>query len=287
MEQIIDAFKVSSIEIKYLLETDLTLKSITNIHNKSGDDVKKLDLDANNIFHKNLDNCNHVYKYITEEDNEETLVNKQGTYYVSIDPLDGSSNIENNNIVGNIFCIFSLNYKKEVISGKNIMFAGYCLYGPKTHLVCCKRNTLPEIYQLINNNFICICKNIEMSVFGKYYCCNVNNINSLNTPFNRVYNSCIKGIRKVRWSGCMVADVHRILLDGGIFFYPSTKKTPNGKLRLLYECYPMAFIIENAGGYSYNENLKSILDIEFPKDNLHKTIPIILSSLVESKFIFT
>ena len=85
----------------------------------------------------------------------------------------------------------------------------------------------------------------------------------------------------------MVADVHRLLLEGGIFFYPSSKENPNGKLRLLYECYPMAFIIENALGYSHNKELKSILDMKFPKNNLHKTTPIILSSLTESNFIFS
>ena len=90
MNNIIEVFKNSSIEIKHLLETDLSIKSITNIQNESGDIVKKLDLEANKIFHKNLNECNAIYKYITEEDKEETLVNENGIYYVSVDPLDGS-----------------------------------------------------------------------------------------------------------------------------------------------------------------------------------------------------
>ena len=283
MDSIIQKCKDTVFEISLNLKNNIYLKKNTNLHNTSGDEVKEFDLISNRIFHKNLKLCDSIFKFITEEDNEETLVNCSGKYYVTVDPLDGSSNLEVNNIVGSIFCIYEIDKNKKINDGKCIKAAGYGIYGPSVQFLYSYNNNT-KLYQLINNQFKLIKDNLKIPNSGNFYSCNY-------YKKELYYDFYLKGLKllednnkKNRWSGCMVADLHRIILNGGIFIYPASSKYPNGKIRLLYEIFPFAFILKNIGGYGFNHTYENILDTKINMNNIHEKQPIILGSLNEKNF---
>lgn len=256
-----------------------TLSKKENHNNKSGDVIKHLDLFANNLIINSLRDCMDI-KYIASEENDDLVsINENGKYLVSIDPVDGSSNIKNNIGVGTIFSVFE--YKNnDIVSGRNIVMAGYCLYSSNTTLVL-GMNNMVNLYQLNNfSNFELIKENYKMPIIGDSY--------AINESSREIWidDKVAKFIEKMkvhkktqRWVGSLVADANRILYSGGTFIYPSNSKNPNGKIRLLYEAYPMAYIFNLSGGHATNgEN--NILDIPYPK-NIHQKVPIYLFSKTE------
>ena len=238
--------------------------------NASGDNMKKLDFDSNNLLFNNLKNLDCIKSIISEEFNEMKLVNKNGKYLVGYDPLDGSSNIDSNVSVGTIFSVFEYDETGFIKNGKNIVLAGYCIYGPSTIMVIADKQNV-RLYQynkkwnLININLL--------PEKGKIYAINESNKYKYHNSINKYINKLIEEKYTARWVGSLVADVHRTLIKGGVIIYSANKSSPSGRIRLVYEAYPMAFIFEKLGGKSLSYN-KSILEEEFPYNNIHRKVPI-------------
>ena len=256
--------------------------------NIQGEDQQKLDVYANEVFIKNLVNREIVCGIASEE--EDDFISIQGNnnknenkYVVLMDPLDGSSNIDVNVSVGTIFSIYRritpvgtpVTIEDFLQPGKNQVAAGYIVYGTSTMIVYSTGHGVngftlnPAIgtYYLSHPN---------MQFPDKGYIYSVNEGNYVHFP---------KGVKEYikycqeekddrpytsRYIGSLVSDFHRNMIKGGIYFYPSTSKSPNGKLRLLYECNPMAFLAERAGGKA-SDGFNRILDIK--PTELHQRVP--------------
>ncbi|XP_064619128.1 fructose-1,6-bisphosphatase 1-like isoform X2 [Lineus longissimus] len=257
--------------------------------NIQGEEVKKLDVLANDMF-INMLKSSFTTCLLVSEENENAIVvdlDKQGKYIVCFDPLDGSSNIDCLVSIGTIFGIYrktsdgQATEKDALQTGRQLVTAGYALYGSATMVVLstgCEVNGFmldPSI-----GEFILTDANIRIPSRGKLY--------SLNEGYAKAWDPAVaeyvnskkdpgpgKKPYGARYIGSMVADVHRTLKYGGIFMYPATKESPNGKLRLLYECVPMAFIIEKAGGMATNGKIP-ILDVQ--PESIHQRMPIFLGS---------
>ncbi|XP_051876047.1 fructose-1,6-bisphosphatase 1-like [Pristis pectinata] len=257
--------------------------------NVTGDEVKKLDVLSNDMVINMLKSSFSTCVLVSEEEKNAIIVDpdKQGKYIVCFDPLDGSSNIDCLVSIGTIFAIYKKttdgqpNESDALQSGRNIIAAGYALYGSATMLVLSAGNGVncfmldPAI-----GEFILVDKNVTMKKKGNIY--------SINEGYAKYFDPVVTEYIKrkkfpqdgsapygARYIGSMVADVHRTLMYGGIFLYPANSKSPKGKLRLLYECNPMAYIIEQAGGMA-TTGTEAVLDIvpEF----IHQRAPIIMGS---------
>eukprot|EP00092_Neocalanus_flemingeri_P045727 GFUD01051240.1.p1 GENE.GFUD01051240.1~~GFUD01051240.1.p1 ORF type:complete len:336 (+),score=90.38 GFUD01051240.1:78-1085(+) len=253
--------------------------------NASGEEVKKLDVLANDLFINMLRSSYAACLLVSEEnDNEiEVETERQGKYIVTFDPLDGSSNIDCLVSIGSIFSIFRKPHEGPLApgdalqSGRQIVAAGYALYGSATMMVISTGHGVngfmldPSI-----GEFVLTDKNMTCKPRGKIY--------SINEGYEEKWDPAIREYVKSkkqgkayggRYIGSMVADVHRTLKYGGIFMYPATADNPSGKLRVLYECMPMAFIMEQAGGVAHTGE-KPVLD--FVPTKLHERCPIYLGS---------
>jgi len=253
--------------------------------NVQGEEVKKLDVLANDLFINMLRSSYASCLLVSEEnDNEiEVETERQGKYIVTFDPLDGSSNIDCLVSIGSIFAIFRKPHDGPLApgdalqSGRQIAAAGYALYGSATMIVLSTGHGVngfmldPSI-----GEFVLTDPGMTIKPRGKIY--------SINEGYEEKWEPAIREYVKSkkqgkpyggRYIGSMVADVHRTLKYGGIFMYPATADAPNGKLRVLYECMPMAFIIEQAGGLASNGSMP-ILDMVPRK--LHERSPIFLGS---------
>ncbi|XP_067114041.1 fructose-1,6-bisphosphatase 1-like [Osmerus mordax] len=257
--------------------------------NVTGDQVKKLDVLSNDLV-INMIKSSFTSCVLVSEENEKAIIvepEKQGKYIVCFDPLDGSSNIDCLVSIGTIFAIYRKTTggdpeeKDALQSGRNIVAAGYALYGSATMVVLSTGEGVncfmldPSI-----GEFILVDKDVKIKKKGKIY--------SLNEGYaQHFYPDVTEYLQKKkypedgsapyggRYVGSMVADVHRTLVYGGIFLYPANVKSPKGKLRLLYECNPMAFIVEQAGGLATTGSM-NVLDIQ--PDNIHQRVPVVLGS---------
>ncbi|KAF2983001.1 hypothetical protein EK904_011662 [Melospiza melodia maxima] len=257
--------------------------------NVTGDEVKKLDVLSNSLVINMLQSSYSTCVLVTEENKEAIITpkDKRGKYVVCFDPLDGSSNIDCLAPIGTIFAI----YKKETDDepsekdalqpGRNIVAAGYALYGSAT-LVALSTGQGVDCFMLDPGlgEFILVDRDVKIKKKGKVY--------SLNEGYAKYFDPAMtEYLQKkkfpedgsspygARYVGSMVADVHRTLMYGGIFMYPANQKSPKGKLRLLYECNPMAFIIEQAGGIA-TTGTEAVLDVK--PENIHQRVPFILGS---------
>jgi fructose-1,6-bisphosphatase I len=262
--------------------------------NIQGEDQKKLDVFANNEFIKALKHGGQVCAIASEEDEDlitlDNSMSKKGKYVVAIDPLDGSSNIEVNVSIGTIFSI----YKRKTNAGNeatvedllqpgvDLVAAGYVIYGSSTMLVYSTGDGVNGFtYDPSVGLFLLSHPNIKIPESGTIY--SINEANYIHFPegvkeyirycqednalTNRPYNS--------RYIGSLVADFHRNMIRGGIYMYPGNRKMKDGKLRLLYECIPIAFLAEQAGGYA-TDGFRRILEIQ-PLE-LHQRIPFFTGS---------
>ncbi len=262
--------------------------------NVQGEDVKKLDIIANEMFISTLSAGGEVCVLASEE--EDTILplkgtfSKNGKYVVCIDPLDGSSNIDVNVSIGTIFSIYRRlsepgtepNLQDVLQSGNKLVAAGYVIYGSSTMLVYSTGNGVNGFTLDPSIGEFCLSHpDIKTPTDGKIY--SVNEGNAIEIPDGvKKYLDWVKQDDKAtnrpysaRYIGSMVADFHRNLLKGGVFIYPATAKSPNGKLRLMFECIPMSFIAEQAGGKSTTGS-ERILDIE--PSELHQRVPVIMGS---------
>jgi fructose-1,6-bisphosphatase I len=265
IDNILFYIKESCREISKLYReiNNIKLSDKSNNNNKSGDNVKKLDIISNDIIKKYLNKCKYIKAFASEEEEYVNYTNyKNGQYFVSFDPLDGSQNIEVNFATGSIFGIFK--YDDNIIkSGNNLVASCYCIYGPSTQLVIGYKKV--SLYSLINNVFTLIKDDIKICEEKKIYSINEGNYYKWISDKLRRYIDSVKG-RSIRWSACMVTDVHRLIMCGGCFIYPNDTKYKTGRLRLVYEIFPLSFIVKLAGGHCINEDNKNILTLDFPSD---------------------
>lgn len=260
----------------------------TNTH---GEEQKKLDVIANDVFIAALAKSGEVAVIISEENDDPVFIEgcENEKYIIAIDPLDGSSNIDVNASIGTIFSIYRRSNAVNpptaqdcMQKGKHQVAAGYIIYGSSTMLVYTtglgvNGFTLDDSIQ----EFCLSHPNIQIPQNGKIFSVNEGNYHDFPTGIKRYIDYCKEKDKSTnrpygaRYIGSLIADFHRNLLKGGIFMYPATEKTPNGKLRLMYECNPMAFIVEQAGGQASTGSGR-ILDL-LPTD-LHQRAPIFIGS---------
>jgi len=252
--------------------------------NASGDVQKKLDVVANDIMIEDLIHSYACNILLSEEHSEPIRVPAKcsGTYSVAFDPLDGSSNIDCNGPIGTIFSI-SQNEKEEILlPGNRIVMAGYVLYGPSTEIVVAHNGKVNR-FQLNSTGHYIHIGPIVLNGSKKIYSINEGNSSLWNADIKQYIDSYKQSGYGARYIGSMVADVHRTLLYGGVFCYPADKKNPKGKLRLLYECFPMAFIFEAATGAAIVGNMSSQRILDVTPVGIHQRTPILLGSAAEVK----
>jgi len=261
--------------------------------NVQGEEVKKLDLFANEKIISAIGQHGR-FAIMGSEENEGVIIppkNESGSYALLFDPLDGSSNIDVNVSVGTIFSIFKLKGDdpgKASISdclqhGYEQVAAGYVIYGSSVVMVYTTGHGVHGFtYDPTIGEFLLSHENIVTPKSGKYYSINEGSYAQFNEGTKR-YLDYIKEEDKAtnrpystRYIGSLVADFHRNLLTGGIFIYPPTTKHTNGKLRLMYEANPLAFICEQAGGRATNGRDR-ILDIQ--PTELHQRTPLYIGSV--------
>ncbi|KAL9654646.1 hypothetical protein ABK040_006708 [Willaertia magna] len=272
------------------------LTGFAGTKNSMGEDVKKLDLIANDHFISALSKCKRVCCMVSEENGDLILPSNDkndvlGPYVVCFDPLDGSSNVDVAVPVGSIWSIYKRRDPKltkefgtledALQPGRNMVAAGYAMYGSCTMIIHATTKSVNS-YTLdpVSGDFVLTTPNLKVPKKGAIYSVNEGNYRTWNES-TKEYVTIKKGSEEkkpysLRYVGSMVADVHRTLFKGGIFFYPADKSSPNGKLRLLYECNPMSFIMEKAGGRAIAGLKGRVLDVEPTK--IHQREPIYLGS---------
>jgi fructose-1,6-bisphosphatase I len=253
----------------------LNILGAAGAENVHGENVQKLDLYANEKLIECLRNSGECCG-IASEENEDFLPippvdGKDSKYVVIFDPLDGSSNIDVNVSVGTIFGIYrrrsdaneTCNLDDFLQKGSELVAAGYVLYGTSTILVYTTgRGVNGFTLDPTIGEFCLSHQNIQIPKRGNYYSVNQGYYLKFDVEMRRYIDHCSDENYGLRYIGSMVSDIHRILFQGGIFLYPNTRKYPEGKLRLLYECNPLSFIVEQAGGKAISCSLKRILDIQ-------------------------
>jgi fructose-1,6-bisphosphatase I len=255
--------------------------------NVQGERVQKLDTFANDVLCTVLERCGRCAVAVSEELDEARVMSDTGKYIVLFDPLDGSSNIDVNISIGTIFSVLRRHDAGGstlgvLQPGSAIVGAGYAVYGSATTLVLSTGHGVhgftldPGVGEFFLSH-----PNIRCPERGKTYSANEGNFARWNDKVKK-WSSWIKSEDKEqglpyghRYVGSLVADAHRTLVKGGIFVYPADSKTPDGKLRLLYEASPMAYLFEQAGGTA-TDGVDRILDI-VPK-GIHDRTPLVLGS---------
>lgn len=285
------AAKVISLEVNKAGLVDIL--GFTGDNNVHGEQVKKLDIFAHDMLIRAMDHGGHLAIMASEE--EEDIIHipsqfKLGKYVLLFDPLDGSSNIDANISIGTIFSIYkrvspegSPGTLADCLQpGMNQVAAGYIVYGSSTIIVYTTGHgvhgfTLDPSF----GEFLLSHENMRTPKKSKIYSINEGNYKYWH-PGLKKYIKYLQEEDKAtsrpyssRYIGSMVADIHRNLLYGGIFMYPADSRSPKGKLRLMYECNPMAFIVEAAGGRASNGKQR-ILEIQ--PNSLHERTPIFIGS---------
>ncbi|KHG12019.1 Fructose-1,6-bisphosphatase, cytosolic [Gossypium arboreum] len=254
-----------------------------------GEEQKKLDVLSNEVFIKALVSSGRTCILVSEEDEDAIIVepSKRGRYCVVFDPLDGSSNIDCGVSIGTIFGIYMVKDDHEptladvLQPGKQMVAAGYCMYGSSCTLVLSTGKGVngftldPSL-----GEFILTHPDIRIPKKGKIYSVNEGNAKNWDGPTAKYVENCKfpkdgSPSKSLRYIGSMVADVHRTILYGGTFMYPADKKSPSGKLRVLYEVFPMSFLMENAGGQAFTGKQRAL---DLVPTKIHDRSPIFLGS---------
>ena len=263
--------------------------------NVQGEVQKKLDIIANEVLLEANSWGGHLAAMASEEmDSIHTVPDRypQGEYLLLFDPLDGSSNIDVNVSIGTIFSVLKkvchhhgVNEADFLQSGKAQAAAGYCIYGPQTTLALTVGDGVAMFtLDREQGSWVLTSENVQIPADTKEFAINMSNMRHWAPPVTRYIDECLAGQDgprakdfNMRWIASMVADVHRILTRGGVFLYPWDKREPDkpGKLRLMYEANPMAFLVEQAGGAATNGH-ERILDITPGK--LHERVSVVLGS---------
>lgn len=267
--------------------------------NVQGEEQKKLDVLANDLLLEALANNAHCAGVASEELDDATPANADGSLLVLFDPLDGSSNIDINMAVGTIFSILPYQRQGQISAnsdflqaGNQQLAAGYLLYGTSTVLaLTIADNVVMFSLDPDSNVYVLIEEDVQIDVDTSEYAINASNYRYWQAPMQQYIDELIAGKTGVRgrdfntrWVAAMVGDVHRILCRGGLFTYPFDTKDANkaGKLRLMYEANPMSLLIERASGAA-TDAVQRILDIE-PTD-IHQRVPVVLGSKNEVDYV--
>ena len=260
--------------------------------NVQGEEVQKLDVYAHRTIFQLTDHTGRLAVMGSEEEEDIIHIPEKypiGKYVLLFDPLDGSSNIDFNVSVGTIFSIFQRKTPvgrpgtlEDVLQpGRELVAAGYIVYGSSTMLVYSTGNGVngftldPSIGEFLLSH-----PNITLPDKPKYYSANQGYQSRWSEGVQR-YTRWLRGEEgasralSLRYIGSMVADIHRNLLGGGVFYYPFDSKAPNGKLRVLYEAMPMSYIIEQAGGYA-STGYAPMLDLQ--PTELHQRTPLYIGN---------
>lgn len=276
-----------------LVEDALGFTGRTNVQ---GEDVKKMDVFANQVFISVFEQSGLVCRLASEEMEKPYYIPENcpiGRYTLLYDPIDGSSNVDINLNVGSIFAIrrqkgddLDSSANDLLQDGHEQLAVGYVLYGPSTMLVySIGKGVHAFTLDPSLGEFILSTENVRIPDHGPVYSVNEGNF----WQWEESIRSYIRYVHRhegytARYSGALVGDIHRILFQGGVFLYPGTVKKPEGKLRLLYESAPLAYLIEQAGGRA-STGTQNILDVV--PEKLHARTPLIIGSkedvaLVES-----
>ena len=261
--------------------------------NVQGEVQKKLDVIANEILLEANEWGGHLAAMASEEmDLPHQIANRypKGEFLLLFDPLDGSSNIDINAPVGTIFSVLRCPEGADPAqaeayqqAGTEQVAAGYTVYGPTTQLILTVGDGVASFtLDRESGTFILTQENMQIPPETKEFAINMSNMRHWDAPIKRYVDELLAGSTgprgkdfNMRWVAAMVADVHRIMTRGGIFLYPQDAKSKNGKLRLMYEANPMAFIIEQAGGAA-TTGTQRIMEIQ--PNGLHQRVPVILGS---------
>ena len=263
--------------------------------NVQGEIQKKLDIIANEVLIEANEWGGHLAGMASEEMDAIYVVPNRypkGEYLLLFDPLDGSSNIDVNVSIGTIFSVLHMPEDDRGVDegdflqpGNRQVAAGYCVYGPQTTLVLTVGDGVAMFtLDREQGSFILTQENVRIPADTQEFAINMSNMRHWAPPVRRYIDECLQGQEgprgkdfNMRWIASMVADVHRIVSRGGVFMYPWDQREPNkpGKLRLMYEANPMAWLIEQAGGAATNGK-ERILDIQPTK--LHERVSVILGS---------
>jgi fructose-1,6-bisphosphatase I len=263
--------------------------------NVQGEVQKKLDIISNEVLIEANQWGGHLAAMASEEmDSIHPVPDRypQGEFLLLFDPLDGSSNIDVNVSIGTIFSVLRKLSDHENITERDFLqpgtrqaAAGYCVYGPQTTLVLTVGSGVAMFtLDREQGSWVLTQENVQIPADTKEFAINMSNMRHWAPPVKRYIDECLAGKEgprdkdfNMRWIASMVADVHRILTRGGIFLYPWDKREPDkpGKLRLMYEANPMAFIVEQAGGAATNGQQR-ILELQPGK--LHERVSVVLGS---------
>lgn len=289
MNAVQHACKVCANAIKKAGPCDLY--GLAGVENSTGDDVKKLDIIANAVWVDCLKSSGVCCLLVSEEEEEPIVIqdeSQSGPFAVAFDPLDGSSNIDCNVSVGSIFSVFRrrsdpngpANVEDILRPGTECLAAGYSMFGAATELVITYGNGVYRFALDPSIGEFLFVQEMKLPVDGgkRIYSCNEGNLHSWDQPIKDFVQTCKSEGYTARYVGSMVSDIHRTLLYGGIFLYPADKKSKKGKLRVLYEGFPMAMITEQAGGVAstgmFLGKVGRILEVE--PGHIHDRCPIIM-----------
>lgn len=264
--------------------------------NIQGEDQKKLDVIANNIMIDTLKANPAVAGLASEEEDSFVSAGENGRYLVLFDPLDGSSNIDVNISVGTIFSILekpegALATESFLQTGRQQLAAGYILYGPQTQLVFTFGHGVYMFTLNAENEFVLTKEKPKVPESTKEFAINMSNRRHWPPPVQQYIDELLAGETgtrgknyNMRWVASMVAEIHRILMRGGVFMYPQDKRDPSkpGKLRLMYEANPMSLILEQAGASASNA-YQAMLDIQ--PENLHQRVAVFMGSSEEVAYL--
>lgn len=263
--------------------------------NVQGEMQKKLDIIANEVLIEANEWGGHLAAMASEEMEQIYAVPNrfpQGEYLLMFDPLDGSSNIDVNVSIGTIFSVLKKPSSEAGVSeadflqpGTHQAAAGYCVYGPQTTLVLTVGNGVAMFtLDREQGSWVLTQDKVSIPADTKEFAINMSNMRHWAPPVKRYIDECLAGQEgprgknfNMRWVASMVADVHRILTRGGVFLYPWDQREPEkpGKLRLMYEANPMAFLVEQAGGAATNGHQRIM---ELTPSKLHERVSVVLGS---------
>ncbi|MBA6350564.1 MULTISPECIES: class 1 fructose-bisphosphatase [unclassified Colwellia] len=260
--------------------------------NIQGEVQKELDVVANELLKDILLESGFVKAISSEEEDSSVAGEKNGKYLVSFDPLDGSSNIEINSLIGTIFSIHEAPSDMDASdpdmfkqAGNKQLCAGYVLYGPSTMLVMTTGSgTHFYVLDRTHGGFLLVERNVQVPADTQEFAVNMSNQRFWQAPMQNYISDLLAGDTgprgknfNMRWIAAMVGDIHRVLTRGGIFTYPQDSKNPQQphKLRLMYEANPMSFLIEQAGGLAMTSEGR-IMDME--PNSIHQRVEVIMGS---------
>ncbi len=258
----------------------------TNEINVQGETVQKLDVYAHRTLFRMLDHTGCLAAMGSEEAPELLAIpdhHPVGKYILLFDPLDGSSNIDVNISIGTIFGVWRRlsdhgpgELRDALQPGNQLVAAGYLIYGPSTMMVYSTGDGVhgftldPSIGEFLLSH-----PHIQLPSQPKYYSANQGYYRRWSPGVQQFTDELQTRDLSLRYVGSMIADVHRTLLSGGIFYYPADSKNPQGKLRQQYEVAPLSFLIQQAGGYSSN-GVQNVLDL--PATSLHQRTPVFMGN---------